>query len=286
MKWGYSLNKAVLYLVVGLVIGLVIGGVVGWFAKPMPHIPTAQELCAYPKGKFTEEPKGEVTIIHGFDANYPPFTYVAPNGTALGFDVDVVDWMAKKYGWKVIHKPWDWSTIVTALEKGDIDIIASGMTVTAERCKKIWFSVPYYTYIHQLVTRSDVKMSAEEILNSGQYIAVQLGATADEWADRLLKAGYNFKKLGLDSYVAAVEAVLNGRAIACITDSAFFEPYLKQHPEIADKLKVVTTLGAPECYAIATRPEDKWLRDKINEALWELMHSPEWDKLLEKWNLK
>lgn len=284
------MDKVVLYLVVGLVIGLIVGAAVGWFAKPAPEVkcPTAEELCAYPKGKFTDPlPEGkEVVVVHGFDANYPPFTFVTPEGKAAGFDVDVVDWMAKKYGWKVVHKPWDWSTIVTALEKGDLDIIASGMTINAERCKKIWFSIPYYSYIHQLVTRSDVKMSAEEILNSGEYIAVQLGSTADEWADRLLAAGYNFKKLGLDSYVAAIEAVLNGRAIACITDSAFFGPYQKSHPEVADKLKVVTTFGAPECYGIATRPEDKWLRDKINEALSELMHSPEWDKLLEKWKLK
>ncbi len=283
------MSKTPLYLIACLIVGLVLGGLIGWYIKPSSS-PTVsiREQCLYRKGKFSEPPKPgeEVIIVHGFDANYPPFTFVAPNGTAMGFDIDVIDWIAKKYGWKVIHKPWDWSTIVTALENGDIDIIASGMTITAERSRKIWFSIPYYTYVHQLVTRADVEMSAEEILNSGQYIAVQTGSTADKWADKLLKAGYNFKKLGLDSYVAALEVVLNGRAIACITDSAFLEPYLKKNPEDAKKLKVVTTIGAPEAYGIATRPEDKWLRDKINEALSELMNSPEWDKLLEKWGLK
>lgn len=283
------MSKTTVYLIACLIIGLLIGSLIGWSVKPtLEKQQPSKELCAYTKGKFTDPPKPgeEVVIVHGFDANYPPFTFVASNGSAMGFDVDVIDWIAKKYGWKVVHKPWDWSTIVTALEKGDIDVIASGMTITAERSRKIWFSIPYYTYVHQLVTRSDNNMSAEEILNSGEYIAVQTGSTADKWADKLLKAGYSFKKLGLDSYVAALEAVLNGRAIACITDSAFLEPYLKKNPEVAGKVKVVTTLGAPETYGIATRPEDKWLRDKINEALWELMNSPEWDKLLEKWGLK
>ncbi len=254
----------------------------------MPHIPKPEEICAFKKGKFTEPPPPgkEVVIVHGFDANYPPFTFVLPNGTAAGFDVDVVDWIAKKYGWKVIHKPWDWATIVTALEKGDIDIIASGMTFNAERSKKIWFSVPYFSYVHEIVVRADETRSLEEILNSGEYIAVQLGSTADEWADKLLKQGYKFKKLGLDSYVAALKALLEGRAVAVITDSAFFHPYIRKHPEIANKVKVLTTIGPPYTYAIATRPEDKWLRDKINEALEELMSSPEWDKLLEKWGLK
>ncbi|RLG85611.1 MAG: hypothetical protein DRO15_07275 [Thermoprotei archaeon] len=279
------MEKAYLFLVIGLIIGLAVGIAAGWFIKPTPA-PTA--LCAYPRGKFTEPPPPgqEVVIVHGFDANYPPFTVVLPNGTPAGFDIDVMKWIANKYGWKIVFKPWDWATIVTALEKGDLDIIASGMTFNAERSKKIWFSVPYYSYIHEIIVRADETRSVEEILNSGEYIAVQLGSTADKWADRLLNKGYNFQKLGLDSYVAALEALLDGRAVACITDSAFFNPYIKQHPEIADKVKVLTTLGAPEVYAIATRPEDKWLRDKINEALEELMHSPKWDELLEKWGLK
>lgn len=280
------MEKVYIFLAIGLIIGLVIGIVAGWFMKPAAPAPTA--VCAYTKGKFTDPPPPgqEVVIIHGFDANYPPFTFLLPNGTPAGFDIDVMKWIAKKYEWKIEFKPWDWATIVTALENGDIDIIASGMTFTAERSRKIWFSVPYYSYIHQLVVRADETRSAEEILNSGEYIAVQLGSTADKWADKLLAEGYKFQKLGLDSYVAALEAVLDGRAVACITDSAFFEPYIKKHPDIAKKVKVLTTLGAPEVYAIATRPEDKWLRDKINEALTELMHSPEWDKLLKKWDLK
>jgi len=101
----------------------------------------------------------------------------------------------------------------------------------------------------------------------------------------LLAKGYNFKKLALGSYVEALEALLDGRASAYITDSAFLEPYLAKHPEVKAKIKVLSTLGAPETYGIATRPEDVWLREKINEALYELMNSPEWNELLKKWGL-
>ena len=225
-------------------------------------------------------------IIHGFDANYPPFTFVDETGKAKGFDVDVVDWIAKKYGWEVVHKPWDWSTIVTALEKGEIDIIASGMTITPERAsRKIWFSIPYYSYIHEVVIRADDNRTLDEILNSGEYISVQIGSTADKWADRLLAKGYKFKKLCLGSYVEALEALLNKRAAAYITDSAFLEPYLAKNPDVKARVKVLSTLGAPETYGIATRPQDVWLRERINEALYELMNSPEWNELLQKWGL-
>ncbi len=267
-----------------LVVGILVGVAVSLGLKSTENTPPT---CLYTMGKFSKKPADvTVTIVMGFDANYPPFTFVLPNGTPAGFDIDVMKAIAAKYGWKIVFKPWDWSTIIVALEKGDIDVIASGMSITAARSEKIWFSIPYYFYVHELVTPSNNNMGFEEILNSGKYIAVQRGSTAEEWADRLLEEGYNFKKLALDSYVAAVEAVLNGRAIAVITDSAFLDPYLKNHPDAASRLRVVTTIGAPVGYGIATRPEDKWLRDSINKALEELMNSPLWDQLLEKWDLK
>jgi len=266
-------------------VGLVLGIAIGWVAASIVPISPASKT---PKAKFAEAPAPgqEVVIIHGFDANYPPFTFIDENGNARGFDVDVMDWIAKKYGWKIVHKPWDWSTIVTALEQGEIDVIASGMTITPERAsRKIWFSIPYYSYIHEIVVRADDNRSLDEILNSGEYIAVQIGSTADELADSLLQKGCKFKKLGLGSYPEALKALLDGRASAYITDSAFLEPFLRKNPELKAKIKVLSTLGAPETYGIATRPEDVWLREKINEALYELMNSPEWNELLKKWGL-
>ena len=277
------MSEKLMYIIIGLIIGLIIGGFTGYIYRGTP----GNTGYSYPKGKFTYPPSSDtqVTIIYGFDPEYPPFTQILPNGSAAGFDIDVINWIAKKYGWKIIYKPWDWSTIVDALVRGDIDIIASGMTITASRCEKIWFSIPYYSYVHELVVGINENRPFENILNSGEYIAVQIGSTADEWAERLLKSGYKFKKLGLNSYVEVLDALLDGRASAIITDSAFLGPYLRKNPDIARKVKVLTTIGPPYTYGIATRPEDTWLRNMINKALEELMNSPEWDALLRKWNL-
>ncbi|MCD6244203.1 MAG: hypothetical protein DRN78_01745 [Thermoproteota archaeon] len=280
------MGKILAFLLLGIIVGLAAGYLVANTLAPTKEVST-QENCLYQLGKFSSAPKegSQVVIVYGFDANYPPFTKIEPNGTPVGLDVDIINLIAKKYGWKIVYKPWDWSTIVTALERGDIDIIASGMTINSARSQKIWFSIPYYSYVHQVVVRKNDTRTLDQILNSGEYIAVQSGSTADEWADRLLKAGYKFEKLGLDSYVSAMEALLDGRASALITDSAFLGPYLKKNPDIESKLRVVGNLGAPYSYGIATRPQDKWLRDKINEALEELMNSPYWNELLKKWGL-
>jgi len=258
--------------------GLVIGAAAGTAAAPIISPPP-------PAAKFASEVPSGTTVIHGMDAAYPPFTEIDPSGNAVGFDVDVVNWIGTKYGWNVVHKPWEWSAIITAVQAGDLDFVASGMTHTAARAEKVWFSVPYYSYIHELLAPAADTRSADDLLNSGGYVAVQTGATSDEWAGKLLAKGYKFQKLGLDSYELAFKAVLDGRAVAVISDSAFTGPYFKKQPDVAAKLRVVSTIGGDSTYAYATRPGDYGLRNSINHALEEIMASTDWQDLRNKWGV-
>lgn len=65
--------------------------------------------------------------INGIDANYPPFAYV-DDGKPAGFDVDSMNWIAKKMGlpWS---KPMDWDGIIPALLAKKIDMVCSGMSI-------------------------------------------------------------------------------------------------------------------------------------------------------------
>lgn len=258
--------------------GLVVGAAVGAGAAPLISPPP-------PKAKWAVLPPSGSTIIHGMDAAYPPFTQIDPSGNAVGFDVDVVNMIGSKYGWTIVHKPWDWSAIITAVQSGDLDFVASGMTITAARTEIVWFSVPYYSYIHQLLAPATTTGSMADILNSGGFVACQTGATSDEWATKLLAKGYKFQKLGLDSYELAFTAVLDGRAVAVISDSAFTGPYFKSQPDVAAKFRVVSTIGGDATYGYATRPGDYGLRNAINHALEDIMASTDWQDLRNKWNV-
>jgi len=250
------------YLLLGLIAGLALGVVAARFVG-------AALWSARGEGRFAQPPKlGEKPrVIVGLDAQYPPFTQMLPNGSIVGFDVDVMRRIGEACGFEPVFKPWDWSTIVNALVSGDVDVIASGMTITAARSEKVWFSIPYYMYAHYLVVRAEIGGGAEELLERGLKVAVQTGSTADMLAEKLKREGYPITKLGYESYPAALE------------------PYLRQHPEVAAKIRIVGRLGPVKAYGIATRPEDKWLRDCINRELEKLMESPAWEALLRKWGL-
>ena len=72
-------------------------------------------------------------LINGIDANYPPFAYVDETGKPAGFDVDSMNWIAKKMGFTVEHKPMDWDGIIPALLAKKIDMVCSGMSISPER---------------------------------------------------------------------------------------------------------------------------------------------------------
>ena len=76
-------------------------------------------------------------LINGFDAAYPPFSFIDKAGNPAGFDIDAVNWIAKEMGFKVKHQPTDWAAIVPSLKAGKIDFIASGMSITPERQKAV-----------------------------------------------------------------------------------------------------------------------------------------------------
>lgn len=80
--------------------------------------------------------------INGIDANYPPFSFIDKNGNPDGLDVKAVDWIAEEMGFKVKHQPTEWDAIIPSLKNKKIDMIASGMTVTEERKKRLIFPFP------------------------------------------------------------------------------------------------------------------------------------------------
>ena len=64
-------------------------------------------LCAC-GGK--DEPAGEAkTFIMGIDPEYPPFSYIADDGSYSGFDVEICRAACEKLGWnfEVFGVNWD-----------------------------------------------------------------------------------------------------------------------------------------------------------------------------------
>lgn len=78
----------------------------------------------------------------GTNANFPPYESMDKNGQVVGFDVDVGRAIGKILGREVVFKEFDFDALILALNKGQIDVIMSGMSITESRQKEIAM-VPY-----------------------------------------------------------------------------------------------------------------------------------------------
>ncbi|MBW2675389.1 MAG: amino acid ABC transporter substrate-binding protein [Deltaproteobacteria bacterium] len=222
----------------------------------------------------------EKVYINGIDANFPPFAYVDKNGVPDGFDVKSVDWIAKKMGFKVKHQPMDWDGIIPSLVAKKIDMVASGMSITDKRKKRVNFTTPYWNIAQVIVAPKGNTKSVDELLSGGNKLGVQRGTTEAKWMkDNLIAKGKDFSLVEYDSAPLAVEDVLNGRIVGAAMDDAPAKDAMRKKPVV-----IVGTFGmASEDFGYAVRKEDAKLLKMMNEGLKQLMASPYWEELKAKY---
>jgi len=229
----------------------------------------------------------EPVYVDGSDAAFPPFSDIDKNGNPTGFDVEAIQWIANEMGFEVKIMPVDWDAIIPTLKAGNIDLIASGMTITPERQKQVDFTDPYWRINLAVVVR-EVKgddgalvpqYSIFSAVAPGRTVGVQRGTTSQDWlTENLIDAGVGIKLKLYDNFLLALEDLLIGRIDAVVMD----EPTARS--AIAGKsAAVVGTIETGEIYGYAVRKGDTKLLSLLNEGLRRLKASPEWDKLVQKW---
>ena len=224
------------------------------------------------------------TLVQGVDPAYPPFTFVDEKGKASGFDIDMIAWIAKEQNFKLVVKPLKWESIIPALQAGEIDFIASGMSATPERKKIIDFTKVYWNSMAPIIAPEAYQKDLINALFSGDTIAVQRGSANGEWFAQQLKQnkGIALKLDWYDTFPLAVQAVLVKRA-----DLAFCSAMSTGREVIKGKpLKIIGATVWGSGYGIGVRKNDKQLRAKLNEGLAKIKSSPIWDELIAKYKLR
>jgi polar amino acid transport system substrate-binding protein len=230
-------------------------------------------------------PAEDKVYVNGIDANFPPFAFVDKNGNPDGFDVAVINWIAKEKKFKVKHQPMDWDGIIPSLNAKKIDFIASGMSITEARKKEVNFSNPYWIIKQVLVAKKDSDLTPDSAMAEGKKIGVQRGTTEAKWIEENLikQGGKKFELVYYDSAPLAVEDVVNGRIAAAAMDDAPAQDAVNKNKPV----KIIGSFGMPEEeFGYAVRKEDVELLKTLNDGLKQIMASPVWEELKAKYELK
>ena len=129
----------------------------------------------------TEGPDMTNVIIVGTNAEFRPFTFINEQNEIVGFDIDVVNEVARRLGKTTMIKDLSFDMLIPEAQNGYIRMIAAGMTATPERAEQIFFTTPYLQGEPLVVvTRKENPINSLEDLKHHEVI-VNEGYTADAY---------------------------------------------------------------------------------------------------------
>jgi polar amino acid transport system substrate-binding protein len=229
----------------------------------------------------------ETLYVDGIDAAFPPFSFIDESGEAAGFDVEVIRWIANEMGFEVEIVPIDWDAIIPTLISGNIDLIASGMTITAARQERVAFTDPYWAIDLAVVVREIEDTEGEPApeltlftaVQPGRRIGVQRGTTSQDWLEEnVIGAGIDIELVLYENFLLALEDLLIGRTDAAVMDGPTARSGIAGRP-----LTIVGTINTGEIYGYAVRKDDTELLALLNEGLRRIQATDMWDELVAQW---
>jgi polar amino acid transport system substrate-binding protein len=225
------------------------------------------------------------TFKHGYDKDFPPYSYIGDDGETTGFDVELAQAVCELNGWNYEGVAINWDAKDAELESGSIDCIWSGFTKSPDREPKFAWSEPYSvnTIKMMVLEGSDIK-SMEDL--AGKKVGVQGSTSAQEMletpnaeggAEDLMKTFASFDKY--DTYTVAVNDLKAGAIDAIAIDVTTGDYQMTK----VDGLAYLDEDVCEEVYAIGFRTDDTELRDQVNEALKTLAENGKMDEIGKKY---
>jgi len=221
----------------------------------------------------------ELTVASS--ATYAPFAFENKDKQIVGFDIDIIQAIAKNQGLKIMVVNTPWSGIFAALNNGDVDLIISGVTINDKRKQSYDFSPPYFAAKQLIaVPKSSTVSSLKDL--AGKKIAVVNASTADDVVSREFgKTNPNIRRF--DSTPLIISELAGGGVDAAVGDNGVIAYRVAQHSD----LKTVDDKSFPEeGFGIVVRKGDKALQDKLAAGLAAIRADGSYTTIYNRWFAK
>jgi polar amino acid transport system substrate-binding protein len=216
----------------------------------------------------------------GVAPDYPPIIYKT-GGTITGLEAEMAQKLGEALGLQVRFVERTWTDLLPALERSQIDIIMSGMSVTRARATRCAFAKPYLGIGQMaLVRRKDLPKYAAPwvVLMDKARTGVVKGTTGAYLAhERLQQATI----VDFHTPEEAVRALLGGRVDLLIHDAPYVQWLAAQHE--ADGLAPTDFPLTTEYLAWAVRRGNVELLDAVNAELAKWYKDGSLNVVLARW---
>lgn len=236
--------------------------------------------------KLPESIKSAGVIKIGTDPTYAPNEFLAADGkTVQGFDVDLFNAVAAKFGVKTEWEPSKFGSIITGVNGKKYDMGISSFTINSDRLKEVDM-VSYFNAGTQWATQPGNPKGLEPDNACGKNVAVQTGTVqeTDDLPVRQKACGSNkINILSYDSQAQATSAVVTGKADAMLADSPIVAYAVKQS---GGKLEPLGDVYDAAPYGYVLPKGETEFAEAIVEALKQLEQEGAYKAALEKWGVE
>jgi len=220
------------------------------------------------------------TIVVAVENAYPPFNMIdEATGEGVGWDYDTVREICKRINCVPEFKEAAWDGIFPAMQAGEYDWLADGVTFTEERDKIVDFSIPYVTIGQTLLVRADEIATLDDFKsNPDLTVGTQIGTTNEIVA----KETFPDKEIqSFEDFGGAVLALISNDIDGVVIDNVSASGYMKENE---GKLKIGAQITSDEKLAFVFPPGSE-LVAQVNKAMEAMIADGTLEALNKKWGL-
>jgi polar amino acid transport system substrate-binding protein len=248
----------------------------GCASRPPAEAPPAAEASA---GLTRIAQTGELRI--GMTGEQPPLTMTARSGEMIGLDVALAKVLAQSMGVEPRFVRLPFNQLLDALDRHEVDLVMSGVTITPERSRRATFVGPYFTSGKSILTRSQ-ELAAVQVpqdLDSAKLrIAALAGSTSESFVRKWMPRAQLVSSQSLDD---AIQMVRNGQVDVLVADRETCAFAVLRYPD-AGLINPSVTFSI-EPMGIAVAPDDPRLANLVQTYLTALEERGVLDKARAFW---
>lgn len=159
--------------------------------------------------------RGELRV--GLSGSQPPFNAKDRSGELMGLEVELATMLAGAFGVDVQFVTKPFGDLLGALDTGEVDIVMSGMAITAERSVKYEFVGPYMLSGKSILTNERALTSATQA--DFNRANLKLAALENSTSQRFVEINFPEAQLvRVKDYDAGVQMVAADEVDALVAD--------------------------------------------------------------------
>jgi cyclohexadienyl dehydratase len=206
----------------------------------MKHL-LAATLLAAPALALAQSPVPVDTLSHVMESHtlrvcspgdYKPFSFQKTDGNFEGLDVDLMASLASALGAKTQFVKTTWAKLMDDFTSGNCDIGAGGISVSLERQKRAYFSIPYMVNGKTPITLcTNVKkfQTIADINKPDVRVIVNPGGSNEKFAKTNLTKAHIITH---ENNIGIFKEVAEGRADVFVTEAAEAKVQSKLNPTL------------------------------------------------------